>query len=272
MATTFGTFSLAIDIDGNGPTGLHPVSKPYLHRGVSHEPCPACGSRDNLARWLDDGHAYCFGCGHYEPGSRSLVDEYMPSLKEIRGKRGIPEDAVPLLSLKGNKGLMWLLGYLQIQELDNHDFLWSESRQWLITHFPEIKEWSARNFSGQGPKYIESGGLKDHCILINPINDQYPGWVVVVEDYVSAVHVAQSIHTMPLFGVNLDKEAREHLKKEGFSNVVFWLDADKQKRSYEMAWKHMPYGMARVIRSSEDPKCLHPAIIQNLLNSANIPR
>lgn len=30
------------------------------------EPCPACGSRDNLARYTD-GHGWCFGCGHYEP-------------------------------------------------------------------------------------------------------------------------------------------------------------------------------------------------------------
>jgi len=33
---------------------------------VAKEPCPECGSRDNLARY-SDGHAYCFGCGHYEP-------------------------------------------------------------------------------------------------------------------------------------------------------------------------------------------------------------
>jgi twinkle protein len=38
-------------------------------RPVGKEPCPACGSRNNLARY-DDGHAYCFtpGCGHFEPG------------------------------------------------------------------------------------------------------------------------------------------------------------------------------------------------------------
>lgn len=34
---------------------------------VRKEPCPACGSRDNLARY-SDGHAHCFGCGHYERG------------------------------------------------------------------------------------------------------------------------------------------------------------------------------------------------------------
>ena len=32
-----------------------------------HEPCPKCGSKDNLARY-DDGHGYCFGCRYYEKG------------------------------------------------------------------------------------------------------------------------------------------------------------------------------------------------------------
>ena len=36
------------------------------------EPCPACGSRDNLARY-SDGHAFCFGCEHYEPGDGDEV-------------------------------------------------------------------------------------------------------------------------------------------------------------------------------------------------------
>ena len=36
-------------------------------RCVTHEPCPACGSKDNLGRY-DDGHGYCFGCHYWEPG------------------------------------------------------------------------------------------------------------------------------------------------------------------------------------------------------------
>jgi twinkle protein len=32
-----------------------------------HEPCPECGSRDNAGRY-SDGHLFCFGCRHYEPG------------------------------------------------------------------------------------------------------------------------------------------------------------------------------------------------------------
>lgn len=45
-------------------------------RVVSREPCPKCGSRDNLARY-EDGHAYCFGfgCKYYEHGDREKRDE-----------------------------------------------------------------------------------------------------------------------------------------------------------------------------------------------------
>ena len=32
---------------------------------TNHEPCPACGSKDNLARY-SDGHGFCFGCSYYE--------------------------------------------------------------------------------------------------------------------------------------------------------------------------------------------------------------
>lgn len=46
---------------------------------VKHEPCPACGSGDNLARY-SDGHATCFttGCNHYEHGDGRVVTESKP--------------------------------------------------------------------------------------------------------------------------------------------------------------------------------------------------
>ena len=42
---------------------------------VKHEPCPACGSKNNLARY-SDGHAVCFtgGCDHYERGTGQVVN------------------------------------------------------------------------------------------------------------------------------------------------------------------------------------------------------
>lgn len=34
---------------------------------LRHEPCPSCGSKNNLARY-SDGHGFCFGCKHHERG------------------------------------------------------------------------------------------------------------------------------------------------------------------------------------------------------------
>ena len=40
---------------------------------IGTEPCPACGSKDNLKRY-DDGHGYCFGidCNYFDNGERSV--------------------------------------------------------------------------------------------------------------------------------------------------------------------------------------------------------
>ena len=42
---------------------------------VGKEPCPGCGSKDNLGRY-SDGHAHCFGlsCDYYERGDRGTED------------------------------------------------------------------------------------------------------------------------------------------------------------------------------------------------------
>jgi twinkle protein len=54
--------------------------RPTTHRDstsdfIAHEPCPSCGSRDNLGRF-SDGHGYCFGCAYREFGDDSTVYNY----------------------------------------------------------------------------------------------------------------------------------------------------------------------------------------------------
>ena len=65
---------------------------------LRHEPCPTCGSKDNLARYTD-GHAYCFGCGRYEPGDGSepkedvkLNGEFIQSEPRYIKSRGLSEE------------------------------------------------------------------------------------------------------------------------------------------------------------------------------------
>jgi twinkle protein len=65
---------------------------------VQHEPCPKCGSQDNLARY-SDGHGYCFGCKYYETGVGQSLPEVTKKLDTLIDveysalrKRGITED------------------------------------------------------------------------------------------------------------------------------------------------------------------------------------
>ena len=55
---------------------------------VRHEPCPECGSKDNLARY-DDGSATCFGCGYYErgdsaPKKQTSTESKKPPKKDMK--------------------------------------------------------------------------------------------------------------------------------------------------------------------------------------------
>jgi twinkle protein len=54
------------------------------------EPCPSCGSRDNLARY-DDGHAHCFGCGYYEKAESDSEGTTLQnlSLKKSQKQEGV---------------------------------------------------------------------------------------------------------------------------------------------------------------------------------------
>ena len=51
---------------------------------VGKEPCPTCGSRDNLVRY-SDGHAHCFGCRRYERSVEHATDNGEQS--DRNGKR-----------------------------------------------------------------------------------------------------------------------------------------------------------------------------------------
>ena len=76
---------------------------------LQHEPCPECGSRDNLARYAS-GRARCFGCGYWEAAEGA---EYQPrerkprvfnpiegSVQNITAAYGIDMDTCRALGIK----------------------------------------------------------------------------------------------------------------------------------------------------------------------------
>ncbi len=45
-----------------------------MGRCIRHEPCPSCGSQDNLARY-EDGGAHCFGCQYHEHAGGIITEQ-----------------------------------------------------------------------------------------------------------------------------------------------------------------------------------------------------
>ena len=71
-----------------------------------HEPCPKCGSKDNVAVYTDGGK-HCFGCGYHISGKWSLnVDNMQQRLlnnnkNNESDKLYLPNDfdrSIPLVS------------------------------------------------------------------------------------------------------------------------------------------------------------------------------
>jgi len=68
---------------------------------VTHEPCPTCNSKDNLARY-PEGSAYCFGCSYYEHADGQTTNQLtkgdVPVLNDLEykplTKRGINLETV----------------------------------------------------------------------------------------------------------------------------------------------------------------------------------
>lgn len=77
---------------------------------IQHEPCPECGSRDNLGRY-SDGHGYCFGCGHYERGSEDL--NTTPSKRNGRMSADLIDGSYTALTRRGiSEETCRLYGYM----------------------------------------------------------------------------------------------------------------------------------------------------------------
>jgi twinkle protein len=68
---------------------------------VSHEPCPSCASKDNLARY-SDGHGYCFSCEYFETAEGEIKVSSKIEFTPLKGEykalkaRGITEETCAL--------------------------------------------------------------------------------------------------------------------------------------------------------------------------------
>lgn len=235
----------------------------FLH----HEACPACGSRDNLARYAD-GSAWCFGCRYRERGDGRQGNPNVP--KEAKQVSGPPADCGVDFS---PTAMDWLRKYdVSIQEAINRKVRWSTSRQQLVFLFGN-GIWQARNFHESAKtRYFTQGEVNDHLPIYFaaspdtlPVSvrnrgllavDGFPSSSVLflVEDAVSAIKIARQFDAMPLLGSNISHKKLARIEKF-YNSVVFWLDADKYKEAQGLSTSAKLVGLnSRVVYTERDPK------------------
>ena len=241
---------------------------------VRHEPCPNCGSRDNLGRY-DDGSAFCFGCEY-----RERATHYRPKVTDEHINREIPALPDDTSTNYSAEAVAWLGQYhLSIEESIKAGIRWSDSKQQLI-FLLEDGCWQARNFYGPVKakrKYFTAGNVNDsiklYLVSQQPVaqlrssteqekeESQGNRTLAVVEDCVSAIRIAGcdaaggACDAMPVLGSHVSRERLCRIARL-YSHLIIWLDHDKFKEAQALASSAKMLGLSsRLIYTDLDPKC-----------------
>lgn len=212
-----------------------------------HTPCPKCNSRDNRAVYAD-GSSWCFGCGKWTPPThkpQEQEEEHLPP----------PKDLTYNLPPAYNT---WLKQY-NLSGWQRQLFQWSPSRQRLISIITD-KFWQERSLY-KTPKILTHGNKPYHIFNAYPKQNT----CVLVEDYISALKVAEVSDSFCLFGTTLNKEHELKLAKE-YSNIIVWLDYDKYKEAIKIQNLIKPLTNCWVCCTPKDPKYYNHKEIQTYIN------
>jgi len=266
---------------------------------VGHEPCPKCGSRDNLARY-SDGSAWCFGCHHWEPptisgfvthGNNKLAEEHtsidrlLPRIY-AEAQTTLPpctEDWLSRYGITGEEciraGIRWfgereqtLLpfydreGTLCCLQAKNHNA--QRARKVKYFNYGEKSEQYTifgRPSRVQTAKEGSNGMAADAGQKIQRREKEGVFRLVLCEDALSSLKVGRVSPSHPLLGTHI---ARDKLKTltASYKSLVVWLDSDKWREAREIADAGKLLGLStRAILTPDDPKCYTTEQIQEIL-------
>lgn len=225
-----------------------------------HEPCPKCGSRDNLGVW-DDGHKWCFGCGFYLPSPTSLDNlKKKAAMLENNNKNGnvAAVDTSGFTSVIPPTPLAWLKKYgITHNEISYYGILWNELKDRLV--FPLRDDlgiiFTTERYFGPKPdypKYVTYGQKATNTIYF--ANKNTPQSLVIVEDFVSAIKVARFANCLPIFGSTISANSLKWIMA-WFKCIRIWLDMDKAAESLQQASRLSQFvANTRSIITEFDPK------------------
>jgi hypothetical protein len=218
--------------------------------------CPRCASRgadrkgNNLAVY-DDGHEYCFACGYLK--AATAADKYFAEKhKAVEENKSFFTNC----GVMNPTGMSWLKQYGLTNEEVQSNFFWDD-RGYCVFEGGMFQ--NARNFKGQGAKYITKGKVKGNEVVfksdIGATEERLLSSIVIVEDAISAIKVSRVCSAVAIHNAVIPIELILRLSKQ-FKNVFIWLDNDKSKEMIAEARKASPYfDSVKIVFSELDPKC-----------------
>lgn len=223
--------------------------------------CPECAKKgrdnheDNLITY-PDGHSHCFSCGyHTKTGVKEKMAAQAFPIQKMTPQ--LPEDFTFIIP---SKPFEWLNKYLTFKQIKKYLIGWSETKQSII--FPyfigkdELFAYQCRYFGENNayPKWITYGKIHEFLHILTE-DTRRSDTIVVVEDILSAICVAEEQDCLPLFGSHIPTILLTRLRNLGYNNIIIWLDPDKRKESFKFNMQARTFGFnSRVILTDKDPK------------------
>lgn len=208
---------------------------------VSKEPCPSCGSRDNLARY-DDGHGYCFGCGYYDhPSGTSapVISKADPELIQQLTYTGLKSRALTEASCR-----LW--GY--------STSTMSGKPVQVATYYNEARTPVAQKVRFKDKSFTWKGSPKSAGLYGQWLWPSGGKRLIITEGEIDAISVSQAMgHKWPVVSIpNGAQGAAREIKKNlewisKFEKVVLCFDNDDPgKAAVEACVPLLPLGRAYV--------------------------
>ena len=193
---------------------------------LNHEPCPKCGSRDNLARF-DDGHGYCFGCQYYEQPGKD--EQRTPDVRQrpltVEGLIKVEFKEIPKRQLDEDTCRRWGYGIGKFKGRLVHVAQYMGPNGTVV----------AQKLRDMNKDFMWLGDSKKVALYGQHLWKAGGNKIVVVEGEVDALSVSKiQSHKWPVVSVphgaaNADRAVSNSIEwLSSFQEVIFMFDQDKQ--------------------------------------------
>ena len=191
-----------------------------------HEPCPSCGSKDNLGRF-SDGHGYCFGCGYREHGDDSAVYNYEPRQRQVSVMNGdfIDGEITPLNARGITEDTCRKWDY-KVGEL-------SGQKVQIANYRNNAGEKIAQKVRFKNKDFTVRGDMKDVRLYGEHLWSGKGKRAVVCEGEIDALSVSQAqgnqwpVYSVPTGAGGAQKAIRKSIELlNGYDEVIFCFDSD----------------------------------------------